>query len=129
MSPPEGTLTSTQFEILQMTWDSEHDLSVAEIWEAIHQERKVSRTTVANLVDRLEKRGWLKRRKSGGVFRYRPSVRREETEGKLAANFLSEFFGGSASSLVLSLLGSKRITRKELKRLKAILDEPNQDKS
>ena len=127
--PPEGSLTSTQFEILQLLWNSQDDLSVAEIWEAIREERDVSRTTILNLVDRLAKRGWLKRRKIDGVYRYCPAIDREETEGKLASEFLEEFFNGSATSLLLSLLGSKRITRAELKRLRAMLDNPESRKS
>jgi DNA-binding Lrp family transcriptional regulator len=38
--------------------------------------RGVTRTTVLNLVDRLEKRGWLKRESIGGVYRYRPTLDR-----------------------------------------------------
>lgn len=120
---PEGTLTPAQFEILQLLWDAEAGLSAAEIWEAIRESRDVSRTTISNLVDRLEKRNWLVRSKEEGVFRYVPSVDREATEGKLAAEFVGDFFNGSAANIVLSLLGSNQISSAELKRLKAILDE------
>ncbi len=41
---------------------------IGEVWNAIRAARDVSRTTVLNLVDRLEKRGWLKRRKDQGSF-------------------------------------------------------------
>lgn len=64
-----------------------------------------------------------------GVFRYRPTVDRESTESKLAADFLTEFFDGSATSLVLSLLGSKLISRNEIKRLKALLEKPEKGQS
>ena len=70
MATPEGKLTPVQFEIMQLIWDSDRGLTIGEIWEAIRQGRAVSRTTVLNLVDRLEKRGWLKRGKDQGVFRY-----------------------------------------------------------
>jgi len=124
MSVPEGQLTAAQFEILELLWNSTNGLTVAEIWDAIRQERDVSRTTVLNLVDRLEKRNWLVRDKVDGVFRYQANVDRKATESRLAEDFLGEFFSGSASKLMLSLLGSKRISRKELARLKAMLDNP-----
>jgi len=124
MSVPEGQLTAAQFEILELLWNSTNGLTVAEIWDAIRQERDVSRTTVLNLVDRLEKRNWLVRDKVDGVFRYQANVDRKATESHLAEDFLGEFFSGSASKLMLSLLGSKRISRKELARLKAMLDNP-----
>ncbi len=43
---------------------------MAEIWQAIAARRAVGRTTTLNLVDRLEKRGWLRRRPAAGGYRY-----------------------------------------------------------
>lgn len=129
MGDPEGSLTPAQFEILQMLWDSAEGMSAAEIWERIRAEREVSRTTVSNLVDRLEKRNWLLRRKVDGVFRYAAAIEREATEGKLAAEFAGDFFNGSASNMLLSLLGTNRISRDELKRLKSILDDSKSPKN
>lgn len=58
---PDAALTAVQFEIVQVVWDAPQGATVAEIWEAISKGRDVARTTVLNLVRRLDKRGWLKR--------------------------------------------------------------------
>ena len=131
MGKPEGSLTEAQFEILKLLWDKAESserqnlsgMTVAEIWESIRELRRVSRTTVLNLVDRLEKRGWLKREKIDGLFRYSPTVNRKQTEEKLATNFVGEFFDGSPSSLILILLGSKRLSKAEVQKLKALIDD------
>ncbi len=123
MAAPDGSLTPAQFEIMQLLWDAPLGLTVAEVWDSIRVERDVSRTTVLNLVDRLEKRNWLVREKVEGVYRYKPLVDRKSTEGQLAGDFVGEFFNGSATSLLLSLLGSNRISRSEIDRLKAMLDD------
>jgi predicted transcriptional regulator len=96
---------------------------VSEIWQAISQQRDVGRTTVLNLVDRLEKRGWLSRRKVDGVFQYTATVGREKAAGHVAGEFVDAFFSGSAADLVMSLLGSKRISADEVDELRAMLDE------
>jgi predicted transcriptional regulator len=127
MTAPDGSLTPAQYEILQMLWDAPDGLTVAEIWERICQDREVSRTTVLNLVDRLEKRNWLRREKVDGVFRYMPAVDRQSTQSLLASEFVGEFFDGSPTSFVLSLLGSNRISKAELQRLKSLLDDPKQN--
>lgn len=128
MSEPEGSLTSSQFEILQLLWDrpagTSHGLTVSEIWEEIYPRRQIARTTVLNLVDRLEKRGWLEREKFEGFYRYRPAMDRAETEQFLAVGFVDEFFAGSASNFLLSLLGSNRPSKAELRRLRELLEEP-----
>ena len=122
---PEGSLTPAQFEILQLLWQSQKGLSVAEVWETIRDQRDVSRTTVLNLIDRLEKRQWLTREKVDGVFRYLPTVERAATEARLAHEFVGEFFHGSPASFVLSLLGSDRISPSELRRLRSLLRDAN----
>ena len=123
MDEQEGKLTSAQFEIMRLLWDSETGLTVAEIWSAICVHREVSRTTVLNLVDRLEKRNWLRREKVENLYRYQANVDRKTTEAQLANDFVGEFFDGSPASFVLSLLGSKKITKSEVQRLKALLDD------
>lgn len=123
MKEQEGSLTASQLEIMRLLWDSPAGLTVAEIWAAICLQREVSRTTVLNLVDRLEKRKWLHREKVDNLFRYQASVDRQTTEARLADDFIDEYFEGSPSSFVLSLLGSKKISKAEVQRLKALLDE------
>jgi predicted transcriptional regulator len=124
---PDTNLTPVQFEILQAAWDAAENgadgATVAEIWAAVAASRDVGRTTVLNLVDRLEKRGWLARRKVGGVFRYTPTVDREAAASHVATEFVDAFFSGSASELVMSLLGSERITPKEVEELRRLLDQ------
>ena len=123
MATPEGKLTPVQFEIMQLIWGSTQGLTIGEIWEAIRCGRDVSRTTALNLVDRLEKRAWLRRRKDQGVFRYAAAVERQSAEAQLAADFVEEFFDGSAANLVMSLLGSQRISKSDIQRLKKLMDE------
>ncbi|HEY3963260.1 MAG TPA: BlaI/MecI/CopY family transcriptional regulator [Planctomycetaceae bacterium] len=123
MAAPEGKLTPVQFEIMQLIWDSPRGLTIGEIWEAIRAGRDVSRTTALNLVDRLEKRAWLKRRKDQGVYRYAAAVERESAEAQLAVDFVEEFFAGSAANLVMSLLGSQRISKADIQQLKRLMDE------
>jgi BlaI family transcriptional regulator, penicillinase repressor len=120
---PEGKLTPVQFEIMQLIWNSAEGLTIAEIWDAIRAVREVSRTTVLNLVDRLEKRAWLRRRKDQGVFRYAAAVERQSVEAQLAADFVEEFFAGSAANLLMSLLGSQRISKSDIQRLKRLVEE------
>jgi predicted transcriptional regulator len=123
VAAPEGKLTPVQFEIMQLVWRSNEGLTIGEIWDAIRAGRDVSRTTVLNLVDRLEKRSWLKRRKDKGVFRYAAAVERQSVESQLASDFVAEFFDGSAANLVMSLLGSQRISKSDIERLKRLVDE------
>lgn len=124
---PDGQLTPVQFEVMEAIWAAEaaegRGASVAEIWQAISSQRSVGRTTILNLVDRLEKRGWLTRDDAEGTARYGTAVPREQAAAELAGEFVSDFFGGSASSLMMSLLGSQKLGKDEIARLRQLLDQ------
>lgn len=122
MPKPDGGLTEAQLEILDAIWiGPQTGSTVTEIWEAITKRRKVTRTTVLNQVDRLEKRGWLRRKKHDDGFRYVAVFSRDIATRGLAEQFLDSFFGGSASELVMSLLGSKKLSASEVQRLRELL--------
>ena len=130
---PQGNLTPTQYEIMQIVWDcGAVGATVSGIWQDVSAERPVARTTVLNLVDRLEKRGWLIRQTGNGANRYVAAKGREETARVLARDFVDAFFGGSASQLVMSLLGERRLDADEVERLRHLLrqhlDTDQQDK-
>jgi len=119
MANPQGNLSAVQYEIIEAVWESgEAGATVAEIWEAIAQRRKVTRTTILNLVSRLEKRAWLLRRTDDRPVRYVAALDREKTTTLLANGFVDDFFGGSARQLVMSLLGSRRLKPEDIERLR-----------
>ena len=130
MAIPKGTLTAAQHEILEVIWHAQDTgATVTEIWHAIGRQRDVTRTTVLNQVDRLEKRGWLRRKKHEDGFRYVATRSRDEAARGLAEEFVDSFFDGSASELVMSLLGSKKLKPAEIARLRDLLDSrsPNRN--
>jgi predicted transcriptional regulator len=123
MSKPEGSLTSAQYEILEVVWARGADgATVAEVWDQIAARRPVGRTTILNLVDRLEKRGWLVRRPGEKPARYTVALDRESTTAFLAGNFVDDFFRGSARDLVMSLLGSQRLKPEEIEAVRTVLE-------
>ncbi len=124
MKKPEGNLTPVQYQIMEAVWSrGEEGASVVEIWQAVRADRSVGRTTVLNLVDRLEKRGWLVCCRENRPNRYSAAVSRESTSALLAGEFVNDFFSGSAGKLVMSLLGSKRLSRAEIEQVSKLLED------
>ena len=122
MSGPEGELSPTQFEILEVLWEmGPPGGTVTHVWNKISENRPVHRNTILNLVDRLEKRGWLRREKVRGGLHYWPTAQRDEIKQQVTKEFVEGFFGGSASDLVVSLLGSEDINADDIRRLRGLL--------
>lgn len=130
MKKLKGSLTPAQHEIMRVVWKADGaGATVAEIWKTIAAGRDVSRTTILNLVDRLQKRGWLKRVEGEGVHRFQPAMGHEKTAVRLAGEFVDSFFGGSAANMVSSLLGSEKLGLDDVKRLREILAEAERTKN
>lgn len=125
MPEPEGSLTPIQYEIMDAIWRQEKgEATVGKIWQTIAAQRDVVRTTVLNLVGRLEKRGWLKRR---GVYHYAATAAREEATTLIAGEFVDNFFDGSVANLVLSLPGSERLDADDIGRLQHLIDASDEE--
>ena len=121
---PDGKLHPGQYEVLRAIWEiGEPGATTLQVWEHISKQRAVVRTTVLNVVDKLEKRGWLSRQQIDGEWHYWPTARREEIEATVAEDFLANFFDGSASGLMVSLIGERKLSSTEIDRLREVLEQ------
>jgi predicted transcriptional regulator len=126
MPGPKGSLTAAQYEIMAVVWDAPADgVTVADIWQTIAKARALSRTTVLSQVDRLEKRGWLKRLSGEGTTRFQATLSKKDASEQLAAGFVADFFAGSTVEFVTALMGSNAfaLTRNDLERLRKLLQQ------
>ncbi len=124
MKRPRGSLTRNQYAILLVIWDDGAiGLTVAEIWRAIGGEGNVARTTVLNQVDRLVKRGWLKRKRHDAAFRHTVPLSKHEVDQQLAAGFLDDFFGSHPLQAFKSMLQAGACDEEELEELRRMVDD------
>src|SRR4051794_3052202 len=126
MAQPRGNLTAAQYEIMAAVWEAgDAGVSVADIWQKIGESRAIGRTTVLNQVDRLEKRGWLRRLPGDGPTRFGATVPQEEASRQLARGFVEDYFGGSTADLLSALLGegAGALTAADVARLRKLLDQ------
>ena len=86
------------------------------------------RTTVLNVMERLRQKGYLKRRKSEGVFQYFPSVPKAELLGDLVKDFVETSLGGSVSPFVAYLSRETVVGEDELKELKKLVRDLERDR-
>ena len=119
-------LSEAQLEIINIVWD-QGTATVGKIWKALAERRSVSRNTVSTMVTRLEEKGWLRHRVSGGTFLYSATHSREKVLPRLVHRLIDAAFQGSAEGLVLTLLEGGRLSAEEVERIKAMLDKADND--
>ena len=111
---------------MNLVWDR-GEATVAEVWKALGERRKVARNTVQTLMARLEERGWLIASDEGHAFRYRAARPRDATLGAMVRRLVDTAFGGSAEGLVLALLDGRGVSADEAGRIRAMVDRAEAD--
>ena len=116
-------LTELQLSVMKALWDIGEG-TVSDVLSALAEEnRTLAPTTVATLLQRLSKQGWVRHRKNGRQFLYRAAIDQKEAAQSVLQRVLRTFFGGRASLLTAQLLESERLTKNELTELKKLLDQ------
>ena len=120
-------LSDAQLEIMNMVWDR-GTATVGEIWKMLTKRRSVSRNTVSTMVTRLEEKGWLRHRASGGTYVFSAVQPREKVLPRLVRRLVDAAFQGSAEGLVLTLLEGGRLSAEEVERIKAMLEKAENER-
>lgn len=115
-------LSEAQLEILHVVWQYD-EITVSDVWQQIAAKRPVARNTILTVMDRLEKRGWLSKRSVGKTDLYQAVVSKKKTLSEMARQFVDSVFGGSADSLVMTLLEGRGVTTEEIQRIRQHIDE------
>ena len=97
-SPSKGLPPALELLCLRALWRLGEG-RVHDVRKAVSKERVLAYTTVMTLLDRLEKRGCVTRRKPGRSYLYRPRVSRDAMREHALKQLMDDFFDGSADAL------------------------------
>jgi predicted transcriptional regulator len=110
-----------EMDVLRYVTDH-HPLSVREVADHIAETKGHVRTTVLNVMERLRKKGYLKRERVEGVFKYSPSLPRHEMLQNLVRDFVDRALGGSIVPFVSYLAQEEKLSEDELRELKELVE-------
>src|SRR5262245_58086537 len=113
-------LTPLELKIMHVLWN-EGPSNVQTVQQ--HLERELAYTTVQTMLNILHRKGKVKRTLKERAYFYQPVVSRSHVVGNHVSDLVERLFGGSAESLVISLVETKHLTPKKLARLQKLLEE------
>ncbi len=114
--------TDGELAILRILWQ-EKQATVREVNDWLNQTRPVGYTTTLKIMQIMQKKGLLGRKKQGKTHMYHPLITEKETQGHLLDKLLDSAFGGSAATLVMQALGKHRTSPEELDEIRQLLDQ------
>jgi BlaI family transcriptional regulator, penicillinase repressor len=119
--------TKSELEILQVIW--QYGPSTVRFVNDTLNERKriVQYTSTLKLMQIMAEKKMLKRDETNMKHIYIAILEEQKTKSFLLNRFVDTMFNGSASSLMMQLLGNKKASQKELQEIKEMLNKLNKD--
>jgi predicted transcriptional regulator len=119
-NPPRPT--DAELEILTVLW-SRGPTTVRDVHETIASRRPTQYTTVLKQLQVMAEKGLVLRNEDQRAHIYEASRPREWTQRQLAGDMLQRAFNGSAKSLMMGALSSRKASKQELAELRALIEE------
>src|SRR5262245_29911139 len=111
-------LTPLELEIMDVLWET-GPANVQSVQQKL--KRELAYTTVQTMLNILHKKGKVKRTLKDRAYFYKPAVSRKQVVSKHITDVVDRLFGGSAESLVMSLVETKHLTPAKLARLQELV--------
>jgi predicted transcriptional regulator len=116
MARNRETIGREEMQVLRYVADH-HPVSVRQVAAHFAATSGKARTTVLTVMERLREKGYLVRRKKGGVYSYSPKRSQADVLRSLVADFVHEALGGSVSPFVAYLAEGANLSDEQLREL------------
>lgn len=117
-------LTPLELEIMKVLWET-GPANVQTVQQRL--ERELAYTTVQTMLNVLHRKGKAKRTLKDKAYFYRPAVSRSQVIGHAVGDLIDRMFGGSAESLVMTLVETRHLTPEKLSRLNKLIEKESSD--
>jgi len=123
MKPKDNVIpTESELEILTILWES-YPASVRQVNEVLNKKKEVGYTTTLKLLQIMHKKGLVERNTDKRTHLYIPVIQKNQTQNKLVHNLVEKAFKGSATKLVMQVLGNHKASKEELDEIRDLLDK------
>ncbi len=132
MSQSKHQLTPTEWEIMEAVWrlletEPSGEISVRDVVDRGVFEPAKAYTTVQTLMNTLQRKGVLKRRKVGLVNFYRPVFERREMVDRATSSLLDRLFEGSGLKLVNFMMDNSKLSGDEIEALQEMINRHREE--
>ncbi|HEV3236907.1 MAG TPA: BlaI/MecI/CopY family transcriptional regulator [Gemmataceae bacterium] len=121
-------VTDAEVAVLQRLWDA-GPATVRRLRDALYPGGGPSEhATVHKLLERLETKGYVGRKRADGALVFDALIERDEVLGRQLEALLDRMGGGSLQPLLTNLVRVKRVTADELRELLALVETLGNEK-
>jgi len=118
--------TELELEILKILW-MQGPCSGRRLRDELADQRDLTYQSVMTILDIMEDKGYVCRKKIAGSFEYRAKITQQATSKKMMQDLVARLFGGSTRAAMLNLLETSDLNNSEILRLREIIQTPPQE--
>ena len=107
---------------MKVVWRKD-EATVRDVCDALNTERTVAYTTVMTMMRILEGKGYLTKATQEKAHVYRPTKPRQQVIGGMVRDFLDRVFDGASDALLVHLARDNKLTAKQQKIVRQLLDD------
>lgn len=115
--------TELELEILKILW-TQGPSSGRRLRDQLAAERELTYQSVMTILDIMENKGYVHRKKIEGSFEYRAKITQHATSKNMMQDLVARLFGGSARAAMLHLLETSDLSESEIAQLREIVQKP-----
>jgi len=119
---PAQQPTDVELQILRVLWE-QSPRTARQIHNALLGERETNYSTTVKMLSVMLEKGLVKRDETVTPQAYRPASAQKVTQKKMLKDLIQKVYDGSASSLVIQALSTRKSTPEELAAIQKLLDD------
>ena len=112
---------------MKVVWRTD-EATVRDVYEALREARPIAYTTVMTMMRILQEKGYLTKVTTDRAHVYRPAKPRQQVIGGMVRDFLDRVFDGASDALLVHLARDNKLTPKQRRIVRQLLDEQDGDK-
>ena len=120
-------LTVVEWEVMEAVWTLGGSPSVRQVLDHAYPHGEKAYTTVQTIMNTLDRKGFLRRKKTGLVNFYTPTRSRDQLARVETSSLISRVFDGSVPALANHLIESSNLSLEEIEAIRKMLDRKTKD--
>ena len=120
MSSQKAILADQELEIMKVVWELGR-ATVRDVYEVLLKRRKIAYTTVMTMMNVLERKKFLKKRRRDRAYVYQAVRPKDQVTRAMVREFVDRVFSGSAHPLLVHLVEDRRLSEKDLQEIRRMI--------
>lgn len=126
----KNVLTNLELAVMREVWAANEPLTVREVVERLNADRKkpLAYNTVQTMLTILKEKGFVDAKAGEGrAHRFQARVTQEHVSTSMVQDLVDRLFDGRVQPLLVQLVGHETLSRDELEKLKALIENQLDD--